>query len=278
MAAFDDFFFTYSTLIYGLGVNAILALSMYCVLVMGQLSMGQAAFMGVGAYTSALLTLKAGLSFGAVLVAAAILPAILALVVALPTLRLSGVYLAMATIGLGEVMRIAYLNTPYLGGALGLSGIPEKADLWTIYGLLIVLTVLLQLAVQSKLGRAFEAIREDEDAAAVMGINVARYRLLGLVVSAVIAGLAGALNAHYSFFISPNEYGFATVVSVLSYAILGGISTPLGPVLGAFILTLLPEVLRPLQDFRLVFNGLIIVLVVLFLPRGILGFRMRRTG
>lgn len=278
MAAFDDFFFTYSTLIYGLGVNAILALSMYCVLVMGQLSMGQAAFMGVGAYTSALLTLKAGLSFGAVLVAAAILPAILALVVALPTLRLSGVYLAMATIGLGEVMRIAYLNTPYLGGALGLSGIPEKADLWTIYGLLIVLTVLLQLAVQSKLGRAFEAIREDEDAAAVMGINVARYRLLGLVASAVIAGLAGALNAHYSFFISPNEYGFATVVSVLSYAILGGISTPLGPVLGAFILTLLPEVLRPLQDFRLVFNGLIIVLVVLFLPRGILGFRMRRTG
>ncbi|MFO1145491.1 MAG: branched-chain amino acid ABC transporter permease, partial [Rhodospirillales bacterium] len=272
MAAFlDDLLFAYGSLIYGIGVNAILALSMYVVLALGQLSMGQAAFMGVGAYTGALLTLHAGLPFPLVLAAAALAPALVAVVIAIPTMRLSGVYLAIATIGLGQVLRIIYLNTPAVGGALGLNGIPEKSNFWIIYGLLAVFVIALQLAVRSKIGRAFEAIREDEDAARVMGIDVARYKLVTLVISAALAGIAGALNAHYSYFIGPNEYGFEQAVSILSYAVLGGISTPIGPVLGAFVLTALPEVLRPFHDFRLVFNGLIIVLVVIFLPRGLLG-------
>jgi len=274
----EDLFFAYGSLIYGLGVNAILALSMYVVLALGQLSMGQAAFMGIGAYTGVLMTLKLGLPFPLVLAAAALAPALVALVVAIPTLRLSGVYLAIATIGLGEVLRILYLNTDAIGGALGINGIPQKANFWIIYGLLAVIAAALYLAGRSKIGRAFEAIREDEDAARVMGIDVARYKLVALVVSAALAGIAGTLNAHYSFFIGPNEYGFETAVSILSYAILGGVTTPLGPILGAFILTALPEVLRPLHDFRLVFNGLIIVLVVIFLPKGILGYRVRKTG
>lgn len=279
MAPFlDDLLFAYGSLIYGIGVNAILALSMYVVLALGQLSMGQAAFMGVGAYSGALLTLHAGLPFPLVLAAAALAPALVAVVIAIPTMRLSGVYLAIATIGLGQVLRIIYLNTPAVGGALGLNGIPEKSNFWIIYGLLAVFVIALQLAVRSKIGRAFEAIREDEDAARVMGIDVARYKLVTLVISAALAGVAGALNAHYSYFIGPNEYGFEQAVSILSYAVLGGISTPIGPVLGAFVLTALPEVLRPFHDFRLVFNGLIIVLVVIFLPRGLLGSRVRRTG
>jgi len=274
----DDLLFAYGSLIYGIGVNAILALSMYVVLALGQLSMGQAAFMGVGAYSGALLTLHVGLPFPLVLAAAALAPALVAVVIAIPTMRLSGVYLAIATIGLGQVLRIVYLNTPALGGALGINGIPEKSNFWIIYGLLAVFVIALQLAVRSKIGRAFEAIREDEDAARVMGIDVARYKLVTLVISAALAGIAGALNAHYSYFIGPNEYGFEQAVSILSYAVLGGISTPIGPVLGAFVLTALPEVLRPFHDFRLVFNGLIIVLVVIFLPRGLLGSRVRRTG
>lgn len=279
MAPFiDDLLFAYGSLIYGIGVNAILALSMYVVLALGQLSMGQAAFMGVGAYSGALLTLHVGLPFPLVLAAAALAPALVAVVIAIPTMRLSGVYLAIATIGLGQVLRIVYLNTPALGGALGINGIPEKSNFWIIYGLLAVFVIALQLAVRSKIGRAFEAIREDEDAARVMGIDVARYKLVTLVISAALAGIAGALNAHYSYFIGPNEYGFEQAVSILSYAVLGGISTPIGPVLGAFVLTALPEVLRPFHDFRLVFNGLIIVLVVIFLPRGLLGSRVRRTG
>lgn len=274
----DDLLFAYGSLIYGMGVNAILALSMYIVLALGQLSLGQAAFMGVGAYTGALLTVKLGVPFPLVLIASAIAPAIVASIIGTPTLRLSGVYLAIATIGLGEVLRILYINTEYVGGALGLNGIPEKANFWIIYGILLALIVVLQLAGRSKMGRAFEAIREDEDAARVMGIDVAGYKLVALVLSAAVAGTAGALNAHYSFFIGPSEFGFEAAVSILSYAILGGVTTPLGPVLGAFVLTALPEILRPLHDFRLVFNGLIIVLVVIFLPRGLLGFRMRRTG
>ena len=278
MATLDDLLWSYQSLIYGLGTNAILGLSMYAVLQLGQLSLGQAAFMGIGAYTGALLTLKLGLPFPLVLAAAAAAPALAALVIAGPTMKLSGVHLAIATIGLGEVLRVAYINTDAMGGALGLSGIPEKADFPIIFGLLAVILAGFILASRSKIGRACEAIREDEDAARVMGIDVSAYKMTALVISAALAGLAGALNAHFSSFIGPNEFAFETAVSILSFAILGGVTTPFGPVLGAFVLTALPELLRPLHDFRLVFNGLIIVLVVIFLPRGILGFRIRRTG
>ncbi|MFI5014817.1 MAG: branched-chain amino acid ABC transporter permease [Hyphomicrobiales bacterium] len=274
----DDFLWAYGSFVYGLGVNAILGLSMYAVLALGQLSLGQAAFMGMGAYTSAVLTVKFGVPFPLVLAGAMVTPAIAALVIGVPTLRLTGVYLAIATIGFGEVMRIAYINAPYIGGALGFNGIPEKADGWVIFGILAAILAGFLSATRSKIGRAFEAIRADEAAARIMGINVGAYKMSALVLSAALAGLGGALNAHFSSFIGPDEYGFDTAVSILSYAVLGGVTTPLGPVLGAFILSALPEVLRPLHDFRLVFNGLIIVLVVIFMPRGIAGFRVRRVG
>jgi branched-chain amino acid transport system permease protein len=274
----DDFLWAYGSFVYGLGVNAILGLSMYAVLALGQLSLGQAAFMGIGAYASAILTVKFGAPFLLVLAAAMVMPALAAMIISVPTLRLSGVYLAMATIGFGEVMRILYINTDYIGGALGLRGIPEKAGGSIIFGLLALILAGFLSATRSKIGRALEAIREDEDAARAIGINVGAYKLSTLVVSAALAGLAGALNAHFSSFIGPNEYGFDTAVTILSYAILGGVTTPLGPVLGALVLSALPEVLRPLHDFRLVFNGLIIVLVMIFLPRGILGFHTRRVG
>jgi branched-chain amino acid transport system ATP-binding protein/branched-chain amino acid transport system permease protein len=230
----DDFLWAYSSFIYGLGVNAILGLSMYAVLALGQLSLGQAAFMGIGAYTSAVLTVKFGVPFPPVLCAAMAVPAIAAMIIGVPTLRLTGVYLAIATIGFGEVMRILYINTDYVGGALGFSGIPQKAQGSLIFGLLAVILAGLLSATRSKLGRAFEAIREDEDAARAIGIHVTAYKLAMLVISAALAGLAGALNAHFSSFIGPNEYGFDTAVTILSFAVLGGATTPLGPVLGAF--------------------------------------------
>jgi branched-chain amino acid transport system permease protein len=274
----DDFLWTYQNLVHALGINGLLALSMYVVLAVGQLSLGQAAFMGLGAYSSAIMTLKFKLPFLLVLPASCIAPALFALAIGAPTLRLSGVYLAIATIGLGEVLRAVYINVDWLGGALGLSGIPDSAEFWMIYGLLGVAVVALWLVGRSGIGRAMEAIREDETAAQVLGINLARYRLGALLTSAVLAGLAGALGAHSSSFIGPNEYGFEPAVTILSFALLGGSGTPLGPVLGAWILTLLPELLRGFSDLRLVFNGLIIVLVVLFLPAGLLGVRMRRRA
>ncbi|BCM84024.1 branched-chain amino acid ABC transporter permease [Methylobacterium indicum] len=276
--ALDDFYWTYQSLIHAIGVNGILALSVYVVLAVGQLSLGQAAFMGVGAYTGALLSVKFGVPFGVAMLASAVVPALLALVVGGPTLRLTGVYLAIATIGLGEITRIVFLNWDYAGGALGLSSIPERGGVVAIYGTLAVLLVGLTLVARSRVGRAMEAMREDEAAAGVMGVNLPRYRLVALVVSSAMAGVAGCLSAHVSSFIGPNEYGFEAAVTILSYALLGGIGSPLAPVLGSTILTLLPEVLRPLADFRLMVNGLIIVLAVLFMPRGILPWRIARTG
>jgi branched-chain amino acid transport system permease protein len=279
MPAFlDNFLFTYQSLIYAVGINALLALSMYVVLAIGQLSLGQAAFMGIGAYASALLTVKFHLAFPLVLVAAVFAPSIVALIIGAPTLRLSGVYLAIATIGLGEVLRILYLNWDYAGGALGLNGIPEEAGFVTIFGTLAVVLGGLLAVCRSRIGRAMEAMREDEQAAGVMGVNLPTYKMSALVASAAFAGLAGAFNAHVSSFIAPNDYGFDAAVTILSFALLGGIASPLGPVLGAFILTMLPEVLRPLHDYRLVINGLIIVAVVIFMPRGLLAWRIGRVG
>jgi branched-chain amino acid transport system permease protein len=278
IAGLDDFFWTYQSLIYSVGINAILALSMYVVLAVGQLSLGQAAFMGIGAYTGALLTLKFGLPFPLVLAGSALAPAAIALLIGGPTLRLTGVYLAIATIGLGEVFRILFVNWDYAGGALGLSGIPARASAGLIYGLLAILVLGFLALGRSRIGRAMEAMREDEVAAGVMGVNLPVYKMSALVVSAMLAGLAGALGAHVSSFIGPNEYSFDAAVTILSYALLGGIGSPLGPVLGSVVLTLLPEVLRPLADFRLLINGLIIVVAVLFMPRGVLPWRLARTG
>ncbi len=274
----DDFLWTYQSLLAALGVNGLLALSMYVVLAIGQLSLGQAAFMGVGAYASALLSLHSGLPFPFVLAAAMLAPALVALAIGVPTLRLSGVYLALATIGLGEILRIFLIQSDLTGGALGLSGIPVKAGFALIYGCLAAATLALILICRSRIGRAMEAIREDEVAASVSGVNLPRYKMAALVASAMLAGLAGALNAHASSFISPNDYGFDAAVTILSFALLGGIRSPLGPIAGAMALTLLPEVLRPLQDFRLVVNGLIIVVAVLYMPHGILPWRIGRIG
>lgn len=278
MRALDNFLFTYQSLIHSLGVNGLLALSMYVVLAVGQLALGQAAFMGVGAYASALLTVKFGVPFPLALLASMAVPALLAWLIGAPTLRLSGVYLAIATIGLGEVLRILFLNWEYAGGALGLNGIPERAGFVWIFGTLAVALAGFVFVARSRIGRAMEAIRADEAAAGVMGVNLPGYKLAALVASAAIAGIAGAFNAHVSSFIGPNDYGFDQAVTILSFALLGGIGSPFGPVLGALVLTALPEVLRPLHDYRLVIDGLIIVCVVIFLPNGIVPWRIGRIG
>lgn len=274
----DDFLWTYQSLIAALGVNGLLALSVYVVLAVGQLSLGQAAFMGLGAYASALLSLHASLPFPLVLLAAMGIPALAAIVVGLPTLRLSGVYLALATIGLGEIFRIFLIQSDLAGGALGLSGIPERAGFALIYGCLAAALTAIVLLSRSRVGRAMDAIRQDEAAAAASGVDLARYKLGALVASAMLAGLAGALNAHATAFIGPNDYGFDAAVAILSYALLGGIGSPFAPLLGALILTLLPEILRPLAEARMAVNGLIIVIAVLFMPHGLLAWRMPRLG
>jgi branched-chain amino acid transport system permease protein len=273
----SDLYWTYQDIIHGIAVNGILGLSIYAVLSIGQLALGQAAFMGIGAYFGAIATTKLGLPFPIAILASVIAPAAVAFAIGGPTLRLTGVYLAISMLGLGEISRLLLLNWEYAGGALGLSGIPEHGDVYLLYGVLIVLIIGFFFVGRSRIGRAMEAMREDETAAGVMGINVPRYKLATLIASAMLAGLAGCLSAHLSSFIGPNEYGFEKATTILSFALLGGIGTPLGPVAGAAILTLLPEVLRFLSDYRLMINGAIIVIAVLFMPRGLLSWRMKRT-
>ena len=269
-AAFDNFWSIYSNLVLSLGTNALLALSIYLTLACGLLAMANAAFMGIGAYTSALLTMNAGAPFPLALAAGMAAPAAVAFVIGKPTLRLSGVYLAMATLAFGEVVRILILNTEtWTGGALGLNGIPQATQWWHVLAAVLVTLALLARLRRSKVGRAFEAIKLDETAAGLMGIDVNAHKMFAFVLGAAIAGLAGGLNAHLTFFIGPNEFGFDRGVEILTMAILGGINSLSGPVLGAVILTLLPELLRGFKDFRLVVNGLILVAIVLFLPRGL---------
>ena len=270
MDSLNTFWSIYSNLVLTLGTNALLALSIYLTLSCGMLVIANAAFMGIGAYTSALLTMNYGAPFPLALAAGMAAPALLAFVIGKPTLRLSGVYLAMATLAFGEVVRIALLNAESItGGALGLNGIPQSTQGWHVALALVCTLALLWRLRRSKIGRAFEAIKEDETAAGLMGIDVGAHKMLAFVLGAVIAGLAGTLNAHLTFFIGPNEYGFDRAVDILTMAILGGINTLTGPVIGAVILTLLPEMLRTFKDFRLVVNGFILVLIVLFLPKGI---------
>jgi branched-chain amino acid transport system permease protein len=266
----DNFWSIYSNLVLTLGSNALLALSIYLTLSCGMLAMANAAFMGIGAYTASILTLNYGWSFAPAIAAGMAAPALVAFIIGRPTLRLSGVYLAMATLAFGEVVRLCILRAENLtGGALGLNGIPQLTQWWHV--LLAVVLVLFFLARlrRSKVGRAFEAIKEDETAAGLMGIDVNGHKMLAFALGAAIAGLAGVLNAHLTFFIGPQEFGFDRGVEILTMTILGGINSLFGPVIGAFIVTLLPELLRGLKDYRSVANGLILVVIVLFLPKGL---------
>ncbi|AON55167.1 amino acid ABC transporter permease [Herbaspirillum seropedicae] len=269
MEWWDGFWATYNTVIFSIGVNAMLALSIYVTLSCGLLSLANAAFMGIGAYTASLLTMQFEMPFPIALAAGGVLPALVALVIGIPTLRLSGVYLAMATLGFGEVVRVIVLNLDITGGPMGLNGVPPITEWWHIVLLLGVTIYVLARLRRSKIGRAFEAIKEDEIAARLMGVNVAGHKLLAFVIGAAIAGVAGGLNAHFTFTIGPNNYGFENAVDILTMAVFGGTSNLIGPMIGSTILSLLPEVLRHFKDFRLAINGLILILVVLYLPKGI---------
>lgn len=269
-AWFDEFWAVYSNLVLTLGINALLALSIWLTLACGVLALANAAFMGIGAYAGALATMNYDSPFALSIVVAMAAPSLVALAIGLPVLRLGGVYLAMATLGFGEVVRVVILNTDSItGGALGLNGIPQYTQWWHVALALGIVVFVLARLHRSKTGRAFEAIKVDETAASLMGVDLRAHKLLAFVLGAAIAGLAGVLNAHLTFFIGPQEYGFDRGVEILTMAILGGIGSLIGPIIGAFFLTLLPELLRGLADFRLIVNGLILVTVVLFLPNGL---------
>ncbi len=278
MDAVLDFFRTYSTTIAVIGVSALLALSVWLTLYAGQLTLGNAAFMGVGAYVSALLGRHLDTPFPLALCLGAVSAAVLAVPLGAIVFRLRGVYLAIATLAFGEIVRVILLATPITGKGQGLNGIPPKTELWHIYLSLSIVAYVLWRVQGSTLGRAWAAIREDEIASASQGIAVGRHKLAAFVIGALIAGWAGGLSAHVTFSIDPSDFGFAKAVQVLVVAVVGGIPNVLGPILGAGLFTALPELLRPLKDYRDIFQGTILLLVIIYLPRGLVTFvEVRRT-
>jgi branched-chain amino acid transport system permease protein len=289
-----EFFTSNSFLINLIGINAILALSIYITLSCAMLSLSNAASMAIGAYTAGLLTMSAGWSLWPAALAGALVSGVVALLLGLPILRLRGVFLAIATVGFVEVARIAIVNTHALGGPEGFrlsaSANPISVTGWEVYGLLLVTAYFFARMRGSRMGMALEAIREDESAARTMGIHVTRYKMIAYVTGAVIAALAGALYAHLRGFISPNDFGFQRSVDILTFAVVGGTLVWRGAILGALVITLLPEVVRNLpvvggvdiKNNPEIFSGLILLAVILFLPNGLLstalGIRMPWAG
>jgi branched-chain amino acid transport system permease protein len=277
VGSLTDLWLTYQTAVAFIGVNALLALSVYATLCCGQLSLANAGFMAIGGYAGALLTLNTQLPFALVLAAAAALPALVAVPLGLPVLRLRGVFLAIATIGWGEVVRLGLVNWDYTNGALGLVAIPQRAGPGVIFLCLALALFVFWRLRGGRAGYALEAIREDEPAARTLGIDTTAHKLAMFVFGAALAGLAGGLEAHLTFMVAPSGYGFARVIDMLVQAVVGGVAHFGGPVLGAAFLTLLPEGLREVSHLtgmepgplRLLANGLVLLLVILFLPNGL---------
>lgn len=252
----------------------------------GLLSLGQQAYLAIGAYTSALLALKLGVSFWISLPLAILVTTLAGLFVGYITLRLRGAYFVIVTIGFAEIVRLLVLNIEELGGAPGLRNIPAPVIhignlinlefhhtklphyylIWIMAGLAILITSRL---MQSRQGRAFVAMRENEQLAQAVGINPFGHAMLAFVVAVGLAGSAGAFYAHYISHISPEIAAFAWTLSSLIMVVVGGQGTIWGPVVGAFIFTFLPEWLRIAKDFRLPIYGMILMLAVLFFPQGL---------
>jgi len=263
-------------------LGALLGLSVYLPMAAGQLSLATPAFYAVGGTLAALLSTQGNtqsvISLWAVLgemLLAAGLTAGLALLVGLPVLRLRGIYLAIATIALVEIVRVAILNLPFTGGAAGIFGIPQPFQQPLGYvlfsgGVLAVCGWLFQRLEASRLGRSMAAIRDDELASRCMGIHTTRVKLTAFVASAVLAGITGVIAAHYLNTWNARQGSFDVAITTLAFVILGGSRSWLGPVIGGLLLTALPELLRPVGDLRLVLFGLVILVGPVFFPQGLI--------
>lgn len=265
----DAYYLRILTLI---GINIIMALGLNIITgVTGQLSMGHAGFMSLGAYTSAILSMQFGTPFWVSLLAGALLAAAFGFIIGIPTLRLEGDYLAMVTIGFAEIIRVFFLNFEPGGKAVGLAGIPQNTSFILVLILVIVIIFLNTKLLNSRVGRAWYAIRENEIAAESCGVDTTRLKVMAFTVGSFLGGLGGGLYAHYMFFISPQDFAFLKSIEYLNMVVLGGMGSIPGTVLGAAILTLAPELLRVVAEYRLLFYGALLVILMIFRPNGLLG-------
>jgi len=256
----------------------------------GQVSLGHAAFYGLAAYTSAILTTNYGFPVPAGMFAGISLTGIIAYIIGIPTLKLKGNYLAMATLGFGVIVYIFFNETIELtGGPSGFTGIPRfnifgwqfDSDSSYYYLVAVILTVVVFLSlnlIHSRVGRALRAIHTSETASQIAGIDIAKYKVFVFVLSALFAGLAGVLYAHNLAFVAPASFGFNFSVELVTMVVLGGMASVWGSVIGAFFLTILPELLRVFENIEIVLYGAILIVFMIFLPEGIAGGVLKIYG
>ena len=267
-----------SMMLIPIGYNIIMAVSLNLSAgYLGQLPLGHAGFMSVGGYSSALLTLALDLpsyiEFPIALLFGALVAGLFGIIIGLPALRLRGDYLAIITLGFGEIIRVVITNVNFTGGAFGLRGIPSYTTVTWVFVCMALTIAIISRLMLSRHGRAILAIREDEIAAETSGISTTFYKVATFALSAAFAGLAGGLYAHYICIMDASNFGFMRSVEILVMVVLGGMGSMAGSVVAAIVLTLLPELLRGFADYRMVIYSLLLVLVMIFRPSGLLGRR-----
>lgn len=272
----------------GVGINVILAVSLNLVIgYTGQFSLGHAGFMSVGAYLSAAITvlagprilgdsggtaLQQGLLFLCALLAGGLGAAAAGLAVGVPSLRLKGDYLALVTLGFGEIIRVTFQNVDALGGALGMNGIPNYTSFFWVYAAAALAVYVVACLVRSTYGRGFIATHDDEIASEAVGLNTTRYKIVAFVVGAFFAGVAGGLYGHFKLTITPTGFDFTKSIEIVVMVILGGMGNTPGVILAAILLTLLPEFLRSFDEYRMVIYSLLLIVLMLARPRGLFNF------
>jgi branched-chain amino acid transport system permease protein len=282
----------YLDVITGVGINIILAVSLNLINgYTGQFSLGHAGFMAVGAYTSAAITVfwgprilaatgngpvPIGLLFLGALVTGGLVAAVAGLAVGVPSLRLKGDYLAIVTLGFGEIIRVIFRNMESVGGALGLTGIPPYTTFFWVFSFAALTTYTVACMVNSTYGRGFIAVHDDEVAAEAMGINTTRYKIIAFVVGAFFAGIAGGIYGHFKLSIDPKGFDFIKSIEIVVMVILGGMGNTVGVIIAAVLLTVLPEALRSFDQYRMILYSLLLIVIMLTRPQGL--FTPRKRG
>lgn len=273
------------------GVNIILAVSLNLINgITGQFSIGHAGFYAVGAYTSASVGYYAGAAIRSAvqylpmggqdavvlligLLAGAVLAGIAGLAVGIPSLRLRGDYLAIVTLGFGEIIRVFIVNIDAIGASRGFVGIPKLSNFFWVYVFVVISIITAHHLLNSSYGRAFISIRDDEVAAEAMGVDTTRFKVLSFVISSMFAGIAGGLFAHFTMYLHPNTFTFIKSIDIIIMIVIGGLGNIEGAILGAILYTLVLEVFREFQSYRLVVFPLFLILIMIYRPQGLLGVR-----
>ncbi len=272
----------YITVAITIGIYIILAISLNIITgYAGQISLGHAAFFGIGAYASGMLATKLGAPFFLCLPFAVVVTGIVGAILGIPCLRVKEDFLAITTMGINFVVQAVFLYVPFFGGALGISNIPVPsfggAEMTKpMYLVMVIFFILIAVAVDGWLrrswaGLALASIREDETAAEMSGVNLTRFKVVAFVLGSAMAGLAGSLYAHFMSFISAADFGFPESIVILSMVVFGGIGTLWGPIIGAIILGVAPELFRPILDYRTLVYGAMLVVLMRFQPQGLVG-------